>query len=158
MRMSEYIQFVIDRGLDSNRTTMKHFYNLFLMATEKRVSNEPPTPANIASLMLEKTILKQQFIFLLNELGNHLYHNDKNQQDKVYNQLLGEKAQVDKDSITYGRVMIMQEINRKMMLQNAIQTMTEYEDEFRHLYLIYVQENYWAMKRQNRLLLNQREV
>lgn len=33
MRLSEYIQFVIDRGLVSNRITLKHFYNLFLMAT-----------------------------------------------------------------------------------------------------------------------------
>lgn len=37
MRLSEYIQFVIDRGLVSNRTTLRHFYKLFLMATEKRI-------------------------------------------------------------------------------------------------------------------------
>lgn len=44
------------------------------------------TIANVAAnLLLEKTIQKIEFIFLLNELGKYLYHNDKNHQDKVYN-------------------------------------------------------------------------
>lgn len=50
----------------------------------------------------------------------------------------------------------MEEINRKMMMENAIKTLANYEEEFRNLYLIYVEENYWSMKRQNRLLLNMR--
>lgn len=54
--------------------------------------------------------------------------------------------------------MIMDEINRKLMMENAIKTISLYEDELRSLFLIYVEENYWSMKRQNRLLLNQREV
>ena len=87
MRLSEYTQFIIDRCLVNNRTTIKHLYNLFLFATEKRTSLEPPINAN--SLMIEKTINKQEFIFLLNELGKYVYHNDKNQQDRVYNDLLG---------------------------------------------------------------------
>ena len=52
----------------------------------------------------------------------------------------------------------MDEINRKLMMENAIKTISLYEDELRSLFLIYVEENYWSMKRQNRLLLNQREV
>lgn len=60
--------------------------------------------------------------------------------------------------MSYARVMIMEEINRKMMMENAIKTLSEYEEEFKNLYLIYVEENYWAMKKQNRVLLNMREV
>ena len=52
MRLSEYVQFVIDRGLVSNRTTLKRFYRLFLMATEKRLLLEPPTPANLVANMM----------------------------------------------------------------------------------------------------------
>lgn len=91
MRLSEYIQFVIDRSLVSNRTTLQHFYNLFLISTEKRISSEPQV-AILPNVLLEKTIHKQEFIFLLNELGKYVYHNDKNHQDRLYNDLLGEKT------------------------------------------------------------------
>lgn len=76
---------------------------------------------------------------MLNELGKHLYHNDKNQQDKVYNDLLGEKSLADKESITYPRIMIMDEVNRKMMMENAIKTICAFENEFKNLYLIYIE-------------------
>ena len=33
-----------------------------------------------------------------------------------------------------------------------------YEEEFKNLYLIYVEENYWALKKKGRLLLNMKEV
>jgi len=54
--------------------------------------------------------------------------------------------------------MIMDEINRKLMMENAIRTMSSYEEDLKKLFLIYVSENYWSLKRQNRLLLDQREV
>jgi hypothetical protein len=54
--------------------------------------------------------------------------------------------------------MVMDEINRKMTMENAIKTFSSYEDELKKIYLIYVEENYWSMKRQNRILLNEREV
>ena len=68
MRLSEYIQFVLERGLVSNRTTLRNFYNLFLVSTEKRISLEPATPITPGNLVVvvEKTILKPEFIFLLN--------------------------------------------------------------------------------------------
>jgi hypothetical protein len=126
MRLSEYIQFVVDRSLVSNRTTLQHFYNLFLMATEKRISNEPPL-AVMPNLLIEKSIHKQEFIFLLNELGKYVYHNDKNHQDRVYNDLLGEKTHAEMDTIFYPRVMIMDEINRKLMMENAVKVLSAYE-------------------------------
>ena len=42
MRFSEYVQFVIDRSLVSNRTSFSYFYKLFLMAIEKKSMVEPP--------------------------------------------------------------------------------------------------------------------
>lgn len=124
MRFSEYTQFVIDRSLVTNKTTLKQFYHLFQVATDKRISQEPPS-AN-PNLIIEKTIQKQEFIFLLNELGKHIYHNDKNHQDKVYNDLLGEKTHAEKDAIHYPRVMSMDETNRKMLMENAIKTLSHY--------------------------------
>lgn len=52
----------------------------------------------------------------------------------------------------------MDEINRKMLMENAIKTFSQYEDEFKSIHLIYVDENYWSLKKQNRILLTQREV
>ena len=36
MRFSEFMQFLLDRCLISNKNTLKHFYILFQEATEKR--------------------------------------------------------------------------------------------------------------------------
>ena len=56
MRISEYIQLIIDRSLITNQTTLKHFYDLFNTATHKRTAQEPP-PQQTA-IILEKTITK----------------------------------------------------------------------------------------------------
>ncbi len=37
MRLSEFMQFVVDRCLVNNRITLKHFYELFEQSTRKRV-------------------------------------------------------------------------------------------------------------------------
>ena len=58
----------------------------------------------------------------------------------------------------YSRVMIMDETNRRMLMENSIKTICEYETEIKNLYMIYVEENYFSMKKQNRLLLTNREI
>lgn len=54
--------------------------------------------------------------------------------------------------------MIMDEINRKMLMENSIKTVSEYEHELKNLYMIYVEENYFSLKKQKRLLLSHREI
>ena len=155
MRFSEFMQFLLDRCLITNKTTICHFYNLFVEATYKRVEKDPP-PAN--NIVVEKSIKKEELVFLFNELGKFLYHNSKNYQDKVYNDLLGEKIVADNDSMNYSRVMTMDETNRKMFMENAIIVLSEFEQELKNVYLIYVDENYWSLKKQKRVLLTHREV
>lgn len=46
----------------------------------------------------------------------------------MYNELLGEKTHAEKDTIYYPRVMIMDEINRKMLMENAVKVLSQYED------------------------------
>lgn len=87
-----------------------------------------------------------------------MYHGSKGYQDKVYNDLLGEKITAEKESMHYSRVMQMDEINRKMFMENSVKVLADFEEELKNLYLIYVDENYWAMKNQGRILLNHREV
>jgi hypothetical protein len=62
MRFSEFMQFLLDRCLISNKITLKHFYNLFVEATQKRVEKEVPVANNAA----EKVIKKEELIFLFN--------------------------------------------------------------------------------------------
>ena len=87
-----------------------------------------------------------------------MYHNASNYQDRVYNDLLGEKLTAEKDEMHYSRVMIMDEINRKMLMENSVRILCDYETELKNIYMIYVEENYFSMKRQNRLLLTHREI
>lgn len=47
----------------------------------------------------------------------------------------------------YSRVMIMDDINRKMLMENSVKTICEYETELKNLYMIYVEENYFSMKK-----------
>ena len=56
MRFSEFMQFLLDRCLITNKTSIKHFYSLFIDATDKRISKEPPPPANV---VIEKIIKKE---------------------------------------------------------------------------------------------------
>ena len=64
----------------------------------------------------------------------------------------------DKDAMHYPRVMVMDETNRKMFLENSVRMLSSYENELKNIYLIYIDENYWALTKQGRLLLTHREV
>jgi hypothetical protein len=91
-------------------------------------------------------------------LGKFLYYGSKGYQDRIYNDLLGEKVTADRNSMHYSRVMQMDDMNRKMFLESSVRVLAEFEEELKNLYLIYVDENYWALKQQNRFLLNHREI
>ncbi len=45
-----------------------------------------------------------------------------------------------------------------MAMENAVKVLADFEDELKNLYLIYIDENYWSLKTQSRILLNHREV
>lgn len=95
MRLSEFMQFIVDRCLVNNKVTLQHFYMLFEQATKKRTELEnshQPDKMSQTIVALERTIKKEEFVFLLNELGRHIYHNVANYQDRVYNDLLGDKS------------------------------------------------------------------
>lgn len=119
------MQFLLDRCLITNKTTLKHFYALFIEATEIRIAKEEAPPNNI---VFEKTIKKEELIYLFNELGKFMYHSTKGQQDKIYNSLLGEQVTIEKGVVIPPRVMVFDEVNRKMFLENAISTLSFYED------------------------------
>ena len=57
-----------------------------------------------------------------------MYNNSKGYQDKVYNDLLGEKITAEKDSMHYSRVMQMDEINRKMFMEIAVKILADFEE------------------------------
>jgi hypothetical protein len=50
MRFSEFIQFLLDRCLISNKITLKNFYNLFIESTEKRVEKEQSSQNSVNQL------------------------------------------------------------------------------------------------------------
>lgn len=49
-------------------------------------------------------------------MGKFLYHGSKGYQDRIYNDLLGEKITANNDTMHYSRVMIMDEPNRKLFM------------------------------------------
>ena len=61
MRLSEFMQFVVDRCLVNNKVTLQHFYQLFEQATKKRTemeNNNQPDKMAQNTVVLERTIKK----------------------------------------------------------------------------------------------------
>jgi hypothetical protein len=55
-----------------------------------------------------------------------LYCSSKGYQDRIYNDLLGEKIIAEKDSMHYSRVMQMDDTNRKMFVESAVKVLADY--------------------------------
>ena len=77
--------FILDRSLVNNRVTLKHYYDLFCTMVRKRYDDDSANQ----NPLIERNITKEELVILFNELGKKVYHNDKNHQDKLYNDLLG---------------------------------------------------------------------
>lgn len=58
----------------------------------------------------------------------------------------------------YPRVMIFDDTNRRFLTENCVKLLSSYEDDLKSLFVIYINENYTAMKRSDRILLNEREI
>lgn len=54
--------------------------------------------------------------------------------------------------------MIFDDTNRRFLTENAIKTLNLYEDDLLSLYVIYINENYVAMKKHDRILLSELEI
>jgi hypothetical protein len=87
-----------------------------------------------------------------------MFPHDKNYQDKVFNEILSEKIIANKDSMEYPRVMVFDEINRRLLSEQSIKTLCHFEKDLKSLFVIYMNENYWTIKKLDRLLLTEREI
>lgn len=61
--------------------------------------------------------------YFINELGKLMYPYDKNYQDKVFNEILSEKIIANKDSMEYPRVMIFDEINKRLLSEQSVRVL-----------------------------------
>ncbi len=52
-----------------------------------------------------------------------MYPYDKNYQDKVFNEILSEKIIANKDSMEYPRVMIFDEINKRLLSEQSVRVL-----------------------------------
>ena len=43
--------------------------------------------------------------------------------------------------------MIFDEINKRLLSEPAVRTLCQYERDLKHLFVIYMNENYWSLKR-----------
>lgn len=130
LRFSELMQLLLDRCIITNRISILTVFQLFQQAVQKRYSQpkkedtkEVATINPLQERHITKDELKNSFI---NELGKVMFPRDKNYQDKVYNELLSEKVVANRDSMEYPRVMIFDEINKRLLSEPAIRTLCQY--------------------------------
>ena len=62
------------------------------------------------------------------------------------------------DEINRSRVMVFDDTNKKLLVEDSVRTLAEYEEELKNVFVSYTIENYWTQKRSKRLLLSLREI
>jgi hypothetical protein len=62
------------------------------------------------------------------------------------------------DEINRARVMVIDDLAKKLLTEDAVKQLCLYSEEIRHVFIAYTTENYWSLKRKKRLLLSFREM
>ena len=106
----------------------------------------------------ERIVGREQLIFVFHIISKLIFRADPNYQEKFYNEFLSEKADVNEGEYVQARIPAFDDINRKLFLEDAIQEMARHETELHNIYNAYVIENYFALKKNHRILLNSREI
>lgn len=60
--------------------------------------------------------------------------------------------------INRARVMIVDDLSRKLIMEEVIRHLCLYSEEIKHIFICYTVENYWSIKKKKRLLLTFREM
>ena len=71
---------------------------------------------------------------------------------------LSEKIDVDDGEVNFSRVMSFDDTNKKILTEDIILAIIKYEEELRNVFGAFLAENYFAMKKNKRLLLTLREI
>jgi len=71
-----------------------------------------------------------------------IFHQEKNHIEKLFNQILADKTVISKDSIENPRVMVFDEVNKKLLSEGAIRAVCDYELELRNCFTVYISENF----------------
>ena len=154
LKYSEVISLLLDRCVFNTKFTLTEFHPLFLEALKVR----PAKPVEKSEVQGEKVLSKEQLIFLLNEAAKILHKPDPNFLDRFYSNFLSEKMEIENGEINRARVMVVDDISKKILVEEVVSQLCLYSEELRHVFICYTTENYWSIKRKRRLLLSFREM
>lgn len=125
---------LIDRCVFSHKFTITQFCDIFDQA--QSVKNTKPLDKD--NVQGERIVGREQFIFILHEIAKKLFKYEPHYMDKFFKLFLSEKIDVDEGEVNFSRVMSFDDTNRKLLTEEIILTLKDYEEELKNVYITYM--------------------
>ena len=133
LKYSEAISLMLDRCMFNTKLTLAHFHTLFESATLVK----PAPPEAKREVQGERTISKEQLIFLFNEAAKLLYSPNPNYKERFFQTFLSEKIESDNGEINRARVMGFDDLSKKLLVEETVLKLVEYQDEIKSVFIAY---------------------
>jgi hypothetical protein len=133
LKYSEVIGLFLDRCIFNTKFTLTEFHPLF----EASLKVKAVKASDKTEVQGERVINKEQLIFLFNESAKLLFKPDPNYLERFYVTFLSEKMESDGGEINRARVMVIDELSKKLIVEDVIKHLCHYSEEIKHFFIAY---------------------
>ncbi|KRW99650.1 hypothetical protein PPERSA_03451 [Pseudocohnilembus persalinus] len=151
LKISEFFLFCLDRSLISPKIGFSHIYEQILDILGPIEEDEIVKPSQSQK---ERSINRKQFNAIIEQLSKWIYHAESNNLQRMYIDILTERTVANNDRVENNRNPISDDVTKKLLTEQAIAVLCQYEEELRACYVAYMTENY----RKGSLLLKWEEL
>jgi len=137
LKFQEFIHLVIDRAMLNNRYTLSLFRDSYYKAIERDITEMPDFSAKG-----DHKMTKQQFVNFLKTISKTLFPTEKDPIDYMFKTLLVERSAINmRDAIEPPKVLAHDETNKRVLSENIIEIICNYEKELQTVYCLYNSDN-----------------
>jgi hypothetical protein len=122
LKYSECVALMLDRCIFNTKFTLVDFHPLF----EAALKVKPVKPNEKTEVQGERVINREQLVFLFNEAAKLLFRPDPNFLERFYVTFLSEKMESDGGEINRARVMVIDELSKRLISEDAIRQLCLY--------------------------------
>lgn len=115
---------MLDRCIFNTKFTLVDFQPLF----EASLRVKPVKPNDKTEVQGERVINREQLIFLFGEAAKILFRPDPNYLERFYLTFLSEKMESDGGEINRARVMVVDDLSKKLITEEAIRQLSLYSE------------------------------
>lgn len=122
LKYSECVALMLDRCIFNTKFTLVDFHPLFDAALHVK----PTKPNEKTEVQGQRVINKEQLAFLFAETAKILFKPDPNFLQRFYLTFLSEKIDSDGGDINRARVMVVDDVSKKLITEEAIRQLCLY--------------------------------